>query len=35
LQQRIDGTILGKSNRARGIRNYASREDFLAEQEAQ
>jgi hypothetical protein len=35
LQQRIDGTILGKSNRARGIRNYASREDFSAEQEAQ
>ncbi|MFZ0244903.1 hypothetical protein [Candidatus Binatus sp.] len=35
LQRHIDGTILGKSNRARGIRNYASPEDFLAEQEAQ
>ncbi len=35
LQQHIDGTILGKNNRARGIRNYASREDFLAEHETQ
>lgn len=35
LQQRIDGTILGKSNRARGIRNYASPEEFAAEQVAQ
>jgi hypothetical protein len=31
LQQRVDGTILGKRNRARGIRNYASPEEFAAE----
>jgi hypothetical protein len=31
LQQRIDATILGKNNRARGIRNYASLEEFVAE----
>ena len=31
LQQHIDGTILGKNNRARGIRNYESREEFAAE----
>jgi hypothetical protein len=34
LQQRIDRTILGKNNRARGIRNYASLDDFEAEQVA-
>jgi len=34
LQQRVDRTILGKRNRARGIRNYASPEEFAAEQEA-
>jgi hypothetical protein len=34
LQQRIDATILGKNNRARGIRNYASPEEFAAEQAA-
>ncbi len=34
LQQHIDGTILGRNNLKRGIRNYASREDYLAEQEA-
>lgn len=34
LQQRIDRTILGKRNRARGIRNYASPEEFAVEQEA-
>lgn len=32
LQQRIDRTILGKGNRARGIRNYASPKEFAAEQ---
>jgi hypothetical protein len=32
LQQRIDRTILGKGNRTRGIRNYASPEEFAAEQ---
>ncbi len=35
LQQRVDRTILGKRNRARGIRNYASPEEFAAEQAAQ
>jgi len=34
LQQRIDGTILGKSNHARGIRNYPSPEEFATEQQA-
>jgi hypothetical protein len=34
LQQRIDATILGKNNRARGIRNYTSPEEFATEQEA-
>ncbi len=34
LRQRIDRTILGKRNRARGIRNYASPEEFAAEQAA-
>jgi hypothetical protein len=32
LQQHIDGTILGRNNRARGIRNYVSPEEFAAEQ---
>ena len=32
LQQRIDRTILGKRNRKREIHNYASLEDFEAEQ---
>ncbi len=32
LQQRIDRTILGKNNRARGIRNYAGPSEFSAEQ---
>jgi hypothetical protein len=32
LQQRVDQTILGKRNRARGIRNCASPEEFAAEQ---
>jgi hypothetical protein len=31
LQHRIDGTVLGKSNIMRGIRNYASREEIAAE----
>jgi hypothetical protein len=34
LHQRIDATLLGKNNRARGIRNYASPEEFAAEQVA-
>jgi hypothetical protein len=34
LQQRIDATILGKNNRARKIRNYASPDEFAAEQAA-
>jgi hypothetical protein len=34
LQRRIDRTILGKRNRARGIRNYATPEEFAAEQAA-
>ncbi|MGH7933374.1 MAG: hypothetical protein ACREQN_09420 [Candidatus Binataceae bacterium] len=34
LQQRIDRTILGRRNRARAIRNYASPEEFAAEQGA-
>jgi hypothetical protein len=34
LQRRVDRTILGKRNRARGIRNYASPEEFEAEQAA-
>jgi hypothetical protein len=32
LQQRIDRTVLGKRNRARGIRNYTGPEEFAAEQ---
>jgi hypothetical protein len=32
LQKRVDGTILGKRNHAREIRNYASPEEFAAEQ---
>ncbi|HEY6419684.1 MAG TPA: hypothetical protein VIX59_11835 [Candidatus Binataceae bacterium] len=32
LQRRVDGTILGKRNCKRGIRNYASPEEFAAEQ---
>jgi hypothetical protein len=32
LQRRIDGTMLGKHNRAREIRNYSSLEEFSAEQ---
>ena len=32
LQQRVDQTILGKRNRARGIPNYAGIEEFAAEQ---
>jgi hypothetical protein len=35
LQKLVDRTILGKRNRARGIRNYASPEEFAAEQAAQ
>ena len=31
LQHRIDGTVLGKSNISRRIRNYASREEVAAE----
>jgi hypothetical protein len=34
LQRRVDRTILGKRNRARGIRNYASLEEFATEQAA-
>jgi len=34
LQQRIDRTILGKRNRAREIRNYASPAEFATEQMA-
>lgn len=34
LQQRIDRTILGKRNHARGIRNYSSLEEFETEQTA-
>jgi hypothetical protein len=34
LQQHIDRTILGKRNRKREIRNYASPEEFAAEQAA-
>ena len=34
LHQRIDATLLGKNNRARGIRNYPSPEEFAAEQAA-
>ncbi len=33
LQHRVDQTILGKRNRARGIPNYAGPEEFAAEQE--
>jgi hypothetical protein len=33
LQHHIDGTILGKSNRAREIRNYMSPEEFSAERQ--
>jgi len=32
LQHKIDGTILGKRNHARGIPNYDSLEEFAAEQ---
>ncbi|MDO8433242.1 MAG: hypothetical protein Q7S58_12615 [Candidatus Binatus sp.] len=32
LPRCVDRTILGKRNRARGIRNYASPEEFAAEQ---
>ena len=32
LQRRIDGTMLGKNNRAREIRNYSSLDEFSAEQ---
>jgi hypothetical protein len=34
LQRRIDGTILGKRNRKRNLRNYASPEDLEADQTA-
>ncbi len=34
LQRRVDGTILGRRNRARGIRNYPSPEEFAVEQGA-
>jgi len=34
LQQRVDRTILGKRNLKRRIRNYASLEEFAAEQAA-
>jgi hypothetical protein len=34
LRHCVDRTILGKRNRARGIRNYASPEEFAAEQAA-
>ena len=34
LQRRVDGTTLGKRNRKRNIRNYASPEEFEAEQAA-
>ena len=33
LQHRIDRTILGKRNRARGIPNYVSPEEFAVEQQ--
>ena len=32
LQRRVDRTVLGKRNRARGIRNYVTPEEFAAEQ---
>jgi hypothetical protein len=32
LQQHIDGTILGRNNRARGIENYASLKEYAAQQ---
>ncbi|MGO9605542.1 MAG: hypothetical protein ACLQAT_19495 [Candidatus Binataceae bacterium] len=32
LHQLIDGTILGKRNRARGIRNYEDPSEFAANQ---
>ena len=35
LQQRVDGTILGKRNCKRGIHNYASLQKFAAEQAGQ
>lgn len=35
LQRRLDRTALGKSNRARGISNYMSPEEFAAAQSAQ
>jgi len=34
LQRRIDGTMLGKNNRARKIRNYPSLDEFSAERAA-
>jgi hypothetical protein len=34
LQHRVDQTILGKRNRARGIPNYVGSEEFAAEQES-
>ena len=34
LQRRINGTMLGKDNRARKIRNYPSLDEFSAEQAA-
>lgn len=35
LQHRIDGTVLGKSNITRGIRNYATREEVESVRAAQ
>jgi len=32
LQRKVNGTILGKRNRARGILNYVSFQEFLIEQ---
>jgi hypothetical protein len=32
LHQQIDGTILGRNNRARGIENYASLKEYAAQQ---
>jgi hypothetical protein len=34
LHKKIDGTTLGKNNRARGIRNYATWDDYLLGQES-
>jgi len=33
LQHRVDSTILGKRNRARGIPNYVGFEEFAVEQQ--